>query len=231
MEDSVGNTPLEIVDLAETNERLRKYDQNNSFQLLELSPSSVNVTLNPLRLNLRNVEIELEEIREGVESLFKDGTGKVTGDIKTTTLKWAEEMQKKVEVFKEKLQQAKDEEELKKKLRGEQEDPPAPDLQDSVDCCEVSSLLQATLSCCSVSLTPANRHLVHLFDVQQSVNATLAKVGGKLDQGDYYSYNRYRNRRRNRDDEGELEEEEDEDRKAKRMSMVFQVLNTGIDPV
>jgi len=178
---------------------------------------------------LQKVEEELKEIREGVEFLFKDGSGKVVGDIKTATLKWAEETQKKVGVFKENLQRAKDEEELKKKLRGEP-NPPVLELPPTSDHRETSSLIQATVASRSVPLAPANRQLIHLFDVQQSVNATLAKVGGKLDEGEDYSYNRYRYIRRNRD-EGELEEEEDEDKKARRLSMVFQYLVTGADTV
>jgi len=231
LEDSVGNTPLEIVNLAETNERLRNYNQNNGFEFKDLSPSEVKIASNPLRLTLQKVEKELKEIREGVESLFKDGAGKMAGDIKTATLKWAEQMQKKVEVFKEKLRTEKDEEELKKKLMGEQADPPAPVLQDYADHGETLSLIRATLTSCSVSLAPVSRHLIHLFDVQRSVNATLAKAGGKPDGEENHSYNRYRDYRRNRD-EGELEEKrEDEDMKARRLSMVFRYLITGADPV
>jgi len=77
---------------------------------------------------------------------------------------------------------------------------------------KTSSVIQEVLASRSDSLVPATRHLVHLFDVQQSVNATLAKVGGKQDEGEHYSYNRHLRRRKScdRGDEGEPEDKEDE---------------------
>ena len=242
MENSVGNTPLEIVNLAEINERLRTYTLQNTYQFPDILPSAVEYTSHPLSSTLKKVEVELMEIREGVESLFKDGTGKVNTNIKTATVKWAEEMGKKVEVYKER-QKVKEEEERQRKLKDEEATPtstalvlpmttlPASALHDTYDFRKTSSLIQEALASRSDSLVPATRHLIHLFDVQQSVNATLAKVGGKEDEGEDYSYNRYRYRRRNRNrgDEGELEDEEDEDKKARRLSMVFQYLSIGAD--
>jgi hypothetical protein len=256
MENSVGNTPLEIVNLAEINERLRTYTQQNNYQFPDILPSSVDYGSHPLSSTLKKVEVELMEIGEGVESLFKDGTGKVNTDIKTATVKWAEEMSKKVEVFKER-QKVKEEEERQRKLKDEEATPtptaivlpavpptslffnarsqpmtmtnsPVSALHDTCDFSKTSSLIQKALA---DSLVPPTRHLIHLFDVQQSVNATLAKVGGKEDEGEDYSYNRYRYRRRNRnrDDEGELEDEEDEDKKARRLSMVFHHVSIGAD--
>ena len=260
MENSVGNTPLEIVNLAEIIQRLRTYTQQNNYQFPEILPSNVIPSLPPLSSALKKVEVELMEIREGVEFLFKDGTGKVNTDIKTATVKWAEEMGKKVEVFKER-QKVKEEEERQRKLKEEEESTPTPTaivlpavpatslffnglasrsqpmtmttlpawaLNDTCDFSKTSSLIQKALA---DSLVPPTRHLIHLFDVQQSVNATLAKVGGKEDEGEDYSYNRYRYRRRNRnrDDEGELEDEEDEDKKARRLSMVFHHVSVGAD--
>jgi len=74
---------------------------------------------------------------------------------------------------------------------------------------------------------PTTRHLIHLFDVQQSASATLAKVGGKQDE----LYNWYRPCRRNHDrgDWGEPEDEEDKDTKTGRLSMVFQYFSTSAD--
>lgn len=232
MENSVGNTPLEIVNLAEINERLRGYTHHNNSQRQEIFPSSVDYTSHPLSSTLEKVEAELMEIRECVESLFKDGTGKVNTEVKTATVKWAEEMGNKVEVFKER-QKVKEEEERQRKLKDSQATAtsPASMVYDTCNFSETSLLIQEALASRSDSLVPANRHLIHLFDVQQSVNATLAKVGGKQDEGEYYSYRRYRYRRRNRGDEGELEDEEDEDRKARRLSMVFQYLSTGVDTI
>ena len=182
------------------------------------------------------IEAELTEIREGAESLFKDGTGKVNTDIKAAFVKWAEEMGKKVEVFKER-QKVKEEEERQRKLTYEATETATPlalppVVHDTCDFRRTSSFIQEALAASlSDSLAPANRHLIHLFDVQQSVNATLAKVSRKHDEREDYSYNRYRYRRRNRGDEGELEDEEDEDRKARRLSMVFQYLLTGADMI
>ena len=263
MENSVGNTPLEIVNLAEINERLRNYTQRNTFQFQEISPSGVDYPSNVLSSTMEKVEVESKEIREGVDSLFKDGAGKVNTDVKTAIVKWAEEMGKKVEVFKER-QKVKEEEERQRRLRDGEATapasayasvlsnvrttslfcglpaqamatatPPASTFYDSCNFSRTSSLLQEASASRSDSLVPATRYLVHLFDVQQSVNATLAKVGGKQDEGEDYSYSRYRHRRRNRNrgDEGELEAEEDEDKKARRLSMVFQYLSTGADAI
>jgi len=236
MENSVGNTPLEIVNLAEIGERLRSYAHKSSSQFLELSPSKVDYTSHPLTSIVKKVEAELTELREGAESLFKDGSGKVNTDIKAAFVKWAEEMGKNVEVFKER-QKVKEEEERQRKLKYEATETatplaPAPVVHDTCDFRKTSSFIQAALAASrSDSVAPATRHLIHLFDVQQSVNATLAKVGGKQDEGEDYSYNRYRYRRRNRGDEGELEDEEDEDKKARRLSMVFQYLFTGADTI
>jgi len=236
MENSVGNTPLEIVNLAEIGERLRSYTQKNSYNLQELSPTSVDYASHPLTSIVKMIEAELTEICEGAESLFKDGTGKVNTNIKAAFVKWAEEMGKKVEVFKER--QKVKEEERQRKLKYEATETATPlalppvVVYDTCDFRKTSSFIQEALAASlSDSLAPANRHLIHLFDVQQSVNATLAKVSGKQDEGEDYSYNRYRYRRRNRGDEGELEDEEDADRKARRLSMVFQYLFNGADTI
>lgn len=77
---------------------------------------------------------------------------------------------------------------------------------------KTSSVILEVLASRSDSLVPATRHLVHLFDVQQSVDATLAQVGGKQDEGEHYSYNQHLRRRKScdRGDEGEPEDKEDE---------------------
>ena len=62
--------------------------------------------------------VELKEIRNGVEFLFKDGTGNVNTGVKTAIVKWAEAMGKNVDVFKQ-SQKVIEEEERQQKLKEE----------------------------------------------------------------------------------------------------------------
>ncbi|KDR74215.1 hypothetical protein GALMADRAFT_123653 [Galerina marginata CBS 339.88] len=240
MENSVGNTPAELVALLELTERMQGYSQRDyiyGFAPGTIQPDSY-VDVQPDRLSeVDRVEEELKAVRGVVGRL--EGTGLKVGVVG----EWVEEMEGKLRVFKERREKEKREEEEKKKRKEEEEKKagtfitPLPAV-DASNVKETVRHIRDALKTLSLSGSSGHtpRHLIHLLDVQKSVSATLAKVGGgQEDAEDENSYGRHRmtgyRRKKNRvlGGEGELDAEEDEDRKARRMSMVFQFIPVGPD--
>ncbi|KAF8959387.1 hypothetical protein BDZ97DRAFT_1705185 [Flammula alnicola] len=229
MENCVGITPLETAALAELRNRLHLYNtspDNYYSGSEEIIPSSPDILGNPVSLYLANADKIVEML-----DVLKDSQGKYKAKVMAAITKWATDREKKLQVLKKRDQKAKEEAEERKK----KEEPPAKPVNptDTADVRTVWTLLQE--ACKAHATSAEHRQLIHLFEVQQSVGATLASVRGEEAKEEYYanpSHNRYRSRRqmrRRHQVEGELEEEEDEDRKERRMSMVFPYLRNGAD--
>lgn len=203
----------------------------------------------------------LEDVKRVVKGLEAEGGEKVKGRLDLGILKeWIVGMEKMVERAKERERKYEEEEtrdveetrarleELKKQnssWRLYSDVLPERPKNESAGLAETYAVLQATAA--SALSSPLHggrrRHLVHLFDVQRSVSATLATASGQDGDATYsenYEHASRIGRQEMRSEHrrmakhgavGELEgeEEEEEEWRERRRSMVFQFVTMGAD--
>lgn len=232
MENSVGNTPIEHCALKKITERVNLFAQNRNiyqYRVNMINPSMPS-SADPPRLLPSDVEKVEEQLQQVKDLVFRYGgsDGKLNGKVWS---QWVERTETWVKSCQEKRK--REEEEKKKKEEKKAKTDRVFQIETTANTKLTFQYLQEALNKLSTSGSVTNRHLIHLLDVQKSVSATLAKVGGQ--EEDYGNVNAAREtgyrRRRNRfvGGEGALDAEEDADAKERRMSMVFQHAGTGPD--
>ncbi|KAF9475283.1 ankyrin [Pholiota conissans] len=226
MEDCVGNSPLDIAALQELRQRVRNFTSNTQYRSYEeIASGGHKISGNPLNLFVDNAD-KIVEMLAGLE----ETKGKYRAKIISVVNKWAAQREPKLPLFRE---QKRLEEEKRKEHQKLQTPTPVitTDPTDEVSVEEVWKLVhEAGLKAPST----VQRRLVHLFEVQQSVGATLSKARGEdgndtdEDQYNRYSYRR-RRRARKQDNEGQLDDEESEERQERRQMLGLNHLPTSPD--
>ena len=192
MENTVGDTLLDIVSLSELNSRTERFWENQGCVIDELWMYGVNPFRRHSEAYVQKLEKELPQMHAVLDTLFTDGRLKSQTKLATELTKFCNKMSELLSAAalvptKEKASENKDP-------------------LDTSDINETRSVVVAALKDLTV-----NRQLVHLIDVQKSVGADLEKAGES----------RSDNWRTRRKDEDELEAERDEDEKESQ-SMVYE---------
>jgi hypothetical protein len=211
MEDSVGNTPFDIMSLNEINFRIHgftKYQMNTTgIMMSALGKNGGGLWFHRYSGDyIQKLQKELLKFDAILDVLFADGR------LKSQT-KLAMELTRFASMMKERLSAA--EAALTARLARFPEEASADidkDPKDAYDVQKTSSIVVEALKGLTV-----NRQLIHLIDVQKSVEADLEKVGNR-------SSGKTQSRCRREDErEGGLEAEQDEELevKEKAQSMVW----------
>ena len=203
MENSVGNTILDIASLNELSPRIQQFSQNSGYPMTELGINDFNHFYRYSKAYIQQLENELPKLHSILDVLFADGRLK-----SQTTL--ATELTKFAKMMGERLSAAK---------AAEAARAPQPPKEEIVT--DVHNP-QATLSTVLAALkdVTVSRQLVHLIDVQKSVGADLEKVNLPCN---YW--------RRQKVEDGLEAEQSDEDGKEKGQSMVWQYIYTSADRI
>ena len=192
MENTVGDTLLDIVSLSELNSRTQRFWENQRCFIDELWMYGVNPFRRYSEAYIQKLEKELPQMHAILDTLFTDGRLKSQTKLATELTKFCNKMSELLSAAA--LVTAKEK-------ASENKDP-----LDTSDINETRSVVVAALKDLTV-----NRQLVHSIDVQKSVGADLEKAGES----------RSGNWRTRRKDEDELEAERDEDEKESQ-SMVYE---------
>jgi len=233
MEDAVGHSPFEIVRLAQFTKQFGDYktqvDNMWGYSLETIRPNSL--LDNHSYVFHGPKEEPLLMMKDVVQRLAKDEriARKIKADV---MLRWIERTVEKAKVFKARQEKREQEEaaEKKKQQTHFREDNATLYPSENGDLSKTYKIIKDAVAALSAEMP---RQLIHVLDVQASVNATLEKVAVKEDEDeDEYSYGRRSHRRRRLAKygvEGELEPEEDEDKKARKASIVLQSFQMGAD--
>ncbi|KAJ7683514.1 hypothetical protein B0H17DRAFT_1137647 [Mycena rosella] len=203
MENGVGETPLDIASLQDLIERNQKLEYQQNVGGSELQ----NVTDQPPRLNIDRLDVELPQFRTTLETLVRDGVLNKGTKMATDMFAFAEQMEWKLVAAK----------------AARNVDAVTDSGQESGNISKALTNVKAAMN-----IVDGRRELVHLVDVQTSVQSGLSRhQSPPIDSSS--SRNRYRNRNRTRDDEEGLEPEEDAEQKELRGSFVSGYVQTGAD--
>lgn len=264
MEDSVGLTPVELARHTAFTDRINTHTTNDSIwyyavQTLsarpdpDLDPRRVEVATpvdssDPTQVTEKPVEKGLRDLKELVtrwEGEGKEKIGKV--DVKVLRL-WVDDMEKRVNDERARQQKLKAEEEAEKREQ-EEKNPPKPIIEErrasdhrSAEAMNVQGTSRVVEDAVASLSEKADKHrvLIHLLDVQRSVQATITKASStaKDDEDEHESNRDYRRRREQRRvqkhgavGELEAEDEEEEEKNQRRTSMVFQYLSVSPDRI
>lgn len=162
MENSVGNTLLDIASLGELGSRIHRLSQSQGNSINELGVINVEAFHRYPEAYIQKMDKELPKLHAILDTLFADGRLKSHTKIATELTKFASMMG-------ERLSAAKVARVPEKEVEVENKN-----LQDSHDVETTFSIVLAALKDLTV-----NRQLVHLIDVQRSVGADLEKVRRK----------------------------------------------------
>ncbi|KAJ6544332.1 hypothetical protein B0H19DRAFT_1380614 [Mycena capillaripes] len=201
MENGVGEAPLEIArlqDLITRNQQLQNYNSG----LTELN----SVNDNPPRLDIDRLEVELPQFRATLETLLANGILKKGTKAATDMFAFAEHMERKLVAAK-----------------AARNVDAAVDLgQDKTSSAKALTNVQA-----AIGVVEGHRELVHLVDVQTSVQSSLSKSSTHSAP----VHRRYgsRHRSRARDDGEGLDPEDDSEDPELRDSFIYNRLMTGPD--
>jgi hypothetical protein len=203
MENSVGNTPFDIISLSELSSRIQRLPPKRLNSITTFWMNSLSFYRYPEDY-IQKLRKELPKFDAILDVLFANGK------LKSQT-KLATELAKFASMIKERLTAAEAAHSARlARFPKEEKASPAKDPKDTTDIEKTYSIVVEALK----GLT-TNRQLIHLIDVQKSVGADLEKVGNRSSCGK----SRWTRRR---EDEGGLEAEQDEEEKEKAESMVWQ---------
>ncbi|KAJ7661416.1 ankyrin repeat protein [Mycena polygramma] len=208
MENGVGEAPLEIAqlqDLIARNQRLQH--QSCARGMSELN---TNVNDSPPRIDIEGLEVELPKFRATVESLVASGVLKAGTKPATAMFAFAEHMEWKLVAAKaaRNVDSAED--------AG----------MEKSDSAKALANVQAAMG-----VVGGHRELVHLVDVQTSVQSSLSKASSPEAEDNGYSRYSRRARVRARDNEGGLDPEEDSEQQELRGCFIYSRLMTGPDTI
>ena len=237
MENGVGNTPVDIITLAELIQRVKQLSSIVSDQRSSssdgLDPSGINASDSRIPASyFTKYETEFKELRGIIRDMAGRGTAPESSRLTDEVEKWVSKMEvilreaKTQEARKEAERKAREEEEQKKRLPHINQYPSASaSISDTFEVVEKAA--QSHLS-----MGATIRQLIHLLDVQKSVKCTLSKVNPNAVENEYggQSTGRYRGKRHSRRTDDEFEQEEDEEENAlKKEGMVSEFFQTEVD--
>ncbi|KAF9460934.1 hypothetical protein BDZ94DRAFT_1264751 [Collybia nuda] len=194
MENGVGETPLEMATLKDILERTQSFSNRRSNE----EPRTItldDISREPKPINIKNLETELPRLRSMLEQLFNDGRL-----IKKTKL--GEELVKFADMMDVKLAKAKEVESAKPVVVVVEQE-----MKNPTEGRNISRTLKTLAE--AVAASPGHRQLVHLIDVQKSVQRGLDRVAQTKDLAIH------------EDDEG-LTKEEDSEVQERMESLVLQ---------
>ncbi|KAJ3512423.1 hypothetical protein NLJ89_g3531 [Agrocybe chaxingu] len=239
IENCVGNTPLEIATLASLVKKVLNYRQSNIQR--EIQPNRIPDSPRPLPTDfVDDVEFQLGVVREALDAMVDLGTvnQERKDQIKTEFKKWLEIMDKRVKKMKALRAKEEQEEREEKEEQAKQNYAPGSYLYvkpdkfstDGVDAEDVCELIFEFEK--KHGAEPAQRRLVHLLDVQESVSAMLHQADRKRERREgvfELGSDRYYHHRRK--DMEKLEAEESSEQKLRKASRVFRNIQFFKDPV
>ncbi|KAJ7618673.1 hypothetical protein FB45DRAFT_170222 [Roridomyces roridus] len=222
MENGVGEAPLEICSLQQL------VSEHSSLQANTHRFSNVNelysINESPAPIDIRRLEKELPKLRITLDGLVTQGTLSESAKATVSMYAFAALMEKKLAAAK-----AAAAEEAARKAKESKEK-----LEDAVsrDSCDVPKTV-GSLKAVSAASGAGRRELVHLVDVQKSVQNTLESLNQNEEDEDEYSHRRRRFRRvklygENKEDDG-LEPEEDSDAKQLKGIWIRRFVRSGKD--
>lgn len=236
IEDAVGSTLVDTISVAELTTRLRS-SGTLSMHIAQVTPSSHETSTSPFKLFLEN-EKNISEMLSSLET----SAGRYKAKIVAVIQKWQASRVERLVAYKQRQAVLSEEYRLKEEERKRDEEEYAeknrrngvarPNPTDYANVTEVWELVSEVVKkhAGADALQP-ERHLVHLFEVQQSVAVGLRKARGEPaedDDDNDYSYRRRSSRRES--EEETLEPEEDEEEKNDRKSsLVFHYIRNGVD--
>ncbi|KAG6906166.1 hypothetical protein DXG01_015516 [Tephrocybe rancida] len=201
MENGVGETPLDMAMLKHTIETKQSFiNEHNS------NPRSLNVgnVFWQRRVELNGLEPEIQRLRQTVEHLVQDGKLIEGGKVAEELIRFYQLMEEKVVA--EKAAEAA------KPVDAEKED----DTEKQKDSNDVGRTLEVIAA--AVTACPGKRQLVHLIDVQKSVQGNLTRFSSQQQTEVVH-------------DDGEgLGVEEDEEAKEVQRSLVMACISESIRP-
>ena len=199
MENSVGNTPFEIVSLSDFSSRIQRCQHTNTMSELTINGEVESFYRYPGDY-IQKLQKELAKLQAILDVLLAEGR------LKRQT-KLAKELTKFASMMKERLSAAETAH-TARLARIPKEEEASADPKDSYDLEKTSSIIFGALKGLTI-----NRQLIHLIDVQNSVGADLEKVGKHPSDESQARLRR----------KGALEaEEQDEEELEKAQSMVWQ---------
>lgn len=232
MENGVGNTPVDIITLAELVQRVKQLSSIVSDQRSSssdgLNPSSINASDSRIPASyFTKYETEFKELRVVIRDMAD--RGKSSG-LMDEVEKWVSKMEvivsaaKTREERKEAERKAREEEEKKKHV--DQYPSASASVPDTFEVVKKAAQDRLGMS--------TTRQLIHLLDVQKSVKCTLSKVNPNAVENEYDGpsfghYYRGRRHPRRGDDGFGQEAEEDEEKALKERGMVSEFFQTEGD--
>ncbi|KAJ7583431.1 ankyrin repeat protein [Mycena floridula] len=200
IENGVGDTTFEMAVLQELKRRTQNQSHNRRNQEVSLPPNEVPTSIE--RIDLKHLAAELPKLRSTITELVEQGKLEKESTLVTAFSSFASEMEEKL-----------------RQVEAKVEDSEEPPVHDKVD---VEKTLQIILDATLGKDGPGCRQLVHLIDVQKSVQGDLG--GSGEEEKDQYSYQYSSRRRREVDIEGGLEPEQDSEVAEKSGLLVAKVL-------
>ncbi|KAJ7775633.1 ankyrin repeat protein [Mycena maculata] len=200
MENGVGETPSEIADLQALIARNQELqNQNFGASVVDLRIP----TANPPRLDIARLDVELPKFRKTLETLVEGGLLKTGTQATNAMFAFAEHMEGKLVTAKV----------------ARSVDSAAESVAETGDSAKALKNLKAV-----VGVVDGHRELVHLLDVQTSVENSLSRP--KSVPQTYQNYRQ--NYRRARDEDG-LEPEEDQEQKELQSAFIYNRVQTQPD--
>lgn len=244
MEDCVGNTVVEGAELRELGQRVPSLNLDTHIaDYTHLGPTEPGLPMDRTIQHVPNPLNVCVESAPRIADMFAAlgaSQGRYRAKVHASVTKWAEKRAPRAAALaaRKALRDA-EEKAFKEKWEPQTNTQQAQSPRDRKDVLKTIKHIREAVAAASAMGSTPPRRLIHLFEVQQSVAATLSTVRGenKVD-GDDDAYNSYRSRysrrrMRSNDIEGELEEEESEEKKERRVmrsSVVLQWVPTAVDP-
>ncbi|GLB33192.1 putative ankyrin repeats (3 copies) containing protein [Lyophyllum shimeji] len=202
MENGVGETPLDMATLSRKLELTRSFTHDNKIDASSLDPTHADE--NPKRIELRGLEEEIKRLQSTIEQLIQDGRLVQGTKLAHELSRFAAMMDEKVsaQMAAEENQPANDRAVGAPLMLGTQDNENPKEW-----CADAKRTLDAIAR--AVAAAPGKRLLVHLVDVQKSVQGNLAR------------YSRERTEIDVNDDGDEFDKEEDPEAKENGRSLVL----------
>lgn len=199
MENGVGNTPLEMSTLLDLLGRLQNVSRDREPEL-----SAQHVNLDPSRITLDKLQQDVPNLRQTINTLLKNGPLKVDDKLTKELFAFSRFMETKLTAATAEAEATK---------RGNEDEPDVKDKwKDPEDRGTTLKIIKE-----AILARPHQRQLIHLVDVQKSVDSHLSSA--ELRSTDAHN----QRHQREHDEEG-LEPEEDTEIKLRNSSIVYRRL-------
>jgi hypothetical protein len=202
MENGVGETPLDIASLTELLWRIRQWFTTPSPMELgnNLSIMDTGFSFPLVDQYLKCLDVEIPKLRATLDELLRDGRLRNNTKLTNDLLAFADLMERKLVAAKAIPEEPLAEGKVDKDAKD------APNVEETLLCVRNA-----------VAANPGLRRLVHLIDVQRSIQGNLPQYGAATQKMSHH-----------REDDS-LEPEEDKEEQQRRGSLVFKHVNTQPD--